>query len=114
MHSLDFKCKRFCCPADEHVVSCTDSMTKTDTTMKNVEIHWASSGEGRANTQAFHICSACSIFNVSQLTAAQTGSLVKNATHVTTPAWQAHALVVLCLCRFSVIQDMVNGYKNKF
>lgn len=40
---------------------------------------------------------ACSIFNVSQLTAAHTGSLVRNATHATTPAWQAHALVVLLL-----------------
>lgn len=41
--------------------------------------------------------SACSIFNVSQLTAAHTGSLVRNATHATTPDWQAHALVVLLL-----------------
>lgn len=39
-------------------------------------------------------CSACSIFNVSQLTAAHTGSLVKNATHASTPGCQAHALVV--------------------
>lgn len=38
---------------------------------------------------------ACSIFNVSQLTAAHTGSLVRNPTHATTPAWQAHALVAL-------------------
>lgn len=45
----------------------------------------------------FTSCSGCSIFNVSQLTAAHTGSLVRNATHATTPAWQAHALVVLLL-----------------
>lgn len=45
----------------------------------------------------FTSCLACSIFNVSQLTAAHTGSLVRNATHATTPAWQAHALVVLLL-----------------
>lgn len=45
----------------------------------------------------FTSCSACLIFNVSQLTAAHTGSLVRNATHATTPAWQAHALVVLSL-----------------
>lgn len=45
----------------------------------------------------FISCVACSIFNGSQLTAAHTGSLVKNATHATTPAWQAHALVVLLL-----------------
>lgn len=33
---------------------------------------------------------ACSIFNVSQLTAALAGSLVRNATHASV-AWQAHA-----------------------
>lgn len=44
--------------------------------------------------QPFTSCSACSIFNVSQLTAAHTGSLVKNATHASTPGCQAHASVV--------------------
>lgn len=34
---------------------------------------------------------ACSIFNVLQLTAALAGSLVRNATHASAPAWQAHA-----------------------
>lgn len=45
----------------------------------------------------FTSLSACSIFNVSQLTAAHTGSLVRNATHATIPDWQAHASVVLLL-----------------
>lgn len=45
----------------------------------------------------FTSLSVCSIFNVSQLTAAHTGSLVRNATHATTPDWQAHASVVLLL-----------------
>lgn len=66
--------------------------------MEQVEVHGATSGEGRSNTRGpSHFCSACLIFNVSQLTAAQAGSLVKNATHAATPAWQAHALVVLLL-----------------
>lgn len=34
---------------------------------------------------------ACSIFNVSQLTAALAGSLVRNASHASAAAWQAHA-----------------------
>lgn len=34
---------------------------------------------------------ACSIFNVSQLTAGLAGSLARNATHASAAAWQAHA-----------------------
>lgn len=64
-------------------------MSKSDTIMGNgglpedAPTHWPLTS-----------CLVCSIFNVSQLTAAHTGSLVRNATHATTPAWQAHALVV--------------------
>lgn len=66
--------------------------------MKDVEIREGGRTRGEMGAPAhwpFTSCSACSIFNVSQLTAAHTGSLVRNATHATTPAWQAHALVVL-------------------
>lgn len=66
--------------------------------MENVEVQGGLPVEEEAPTHwPFTSCLACSIFNVSQLTAAHTGSLVRNATHATTPAWQAHALVVLLL-----------------
>lgn len=90
-----------CCPADEHRMS--NAASKSDTVMENVELGM---GVGRGGGGLpverdapthwpFTSCLACSIFNVSQLTAAHAGSLVKNATHATTPAWRAHALVVL-------------------
>lgn len=71
-------------------------MTNSDTIMEYVEVWGGFPEERDAPTQwPFTSCSACSIFNVSQLTAVHTGSLVRNATQATTPAWQAHALVVL-------------------
>lgn len=72
--------------------------SKNDTIMENIEVQGGLPVEREAPTHwPFTSCLACSIFNVSQLTAAHTGSLVRNATHATTPAWQAHALVVLLL-----------------
>lgn len=66
--------------------------------MENVEGSGGFQCRGDAPAHCpFTSCSACSIFNASQLTAAHTGSLVRNATHATTPAWQARALVVLLL-----------------
>lgn len=80
------------------MISSTASMSKTDTIMENVEERGGFPVERDAPTHwPFTSRSACSIFNVSQLTAAHTGSLVRNATHATTPDWQAHALVVLLL-----------------
>lgn len=73
-------------------------MSKSDTILENVKVWGGLPEERDAPTHwPFTSCSGCSIFNVSQLTAAHTGSLVRNATHATTPAWQAHALVVLLL-----------------
>jgi len=91
------KSRRSCHSADEHRMP--SAASKSDTVMGNVELQGGGGGlavERDAPTHwPFTSCLACSIFNVSQLTAAHTGSLVRNATHTTTPAWQAHALVVL-------------------
>lgn len=50
---------------------------------------------------------ACSIFNVSQLTAALAGSLVRNASHASAVAWQAHASC--CRARWPPNQTLWRG-----
>lgn len=54
--------KRSCSSADEHRISSTASMSKSDNIMENVEVLGASRGEGCSNTLALHIL--LGLFNI--------------------------------------------------
>lgn len=84
---------------DENTISSTASMSGCDTIMENVKLRGLPVEREAPTHWSFTSRSACSIFNVSQLTAAHTGSLVRNATHATTPASQEHASVVV-VCEY--------------